>query len=105
MARGTVEFVEREEEQKNLFPELDDSPEHKAIARQAKKFAKAKAARDEMKTTAKEEQDAEEKKLIEMLHEAKLTAFKHGGMKVNILPTSEKVRVRLDDEDAEDEGE
>lgn len=105
MARDAAS-VEDEEDQKNLFPELDnDNKEHQAVMRQAKKFAKAKASRDEVLSTAKAEVDASEKKLLEMMHAEKIEKFKHNGMKVNIIPKGEKVRVKLDDdEDKEGDG-
>lgn len=104
MARtATAEAVQAE-----MFPELNlKNDVHKKLLSAAKKFHKLKSDRHEALTTAKEEEDTAMDKVVELMHEAKLPAFRFDGVEVKLVPTREKAKVKLivedDDEDpAED---
>lgn len=102
---GGVAVATEPGEQKPLFPELEDSPEHKAVLKAAKAFAKAKAERDALLSTSKEKVDGLQANLIACMHKANLEKFKHDGVKAELIKTREKVTVQIgDDEEEETEG-
>ncbi len=90
-------------EQTSLWPDLDEAnPKHVSLLKAAKKFAKSKAERDELLSTAKEKQDADMAKVIAMMHEVGLQKFKHEGVSVELITTKEKAQVKLKDDDEEE---
>ncbi len=93
------------DEQAELFPELGDSPEHKAILNLAKQLQRIRVERKEALTDSKAKEDAAQENLVGLMHEAKLPAFKHGGIQVNIKPRSERVKIKVLAEDDDDETE
>jgi plasmid stability protein len=98
-AEQAPQAVEPNEEERILFPELDDElPQHKALIRAAMAHAKAKVERGELLTTAKEKEDSTMQKLLALMHECKITKFKHKGVTAEIINSREKATVKLDDE-------
>lgn len=100
------------EEQEVLFPELDDSPEHKKILSLAKKLKKIRDERKEALTESKAQEDKVQEDLVGAMHEAKIECFrvevKGTVIEAKIKPRSEKVAVKIStsedgDEDAEDD--
>lgn len=91
-------------EQAALFPELDDSPEHKAILKLAKKLHKIRAERHAALVESKELEDKTQSDLVGKLHDAKLTKFKFKTIVVEILERSEKVKVKLEVEEDSNAG-
>ncbi len=86
----------------SMFPDLDMAdPKHRALVKAAKDFSKAKKERDELLSTAKEKMDARGENLTALMHEAKMTKFKFDGVKAEIIPSREKVQVRIDPDDEE----
>lgn len=100
--------AEVEEEQQVLFKELDDSPESKNLMKLARKLARIRAERSQLLGVSKEQEDEVMGKLVTAMNEAKMPAFKHDGIKVEIIKR-EKAKVTLDvdddEEDGDDEGE
>lgn len=90
-------------EQSSMFPELDDSPEHKALLKLAKAANRAKARRDALLSMSKEEVDGCMDKLKAKMHECKLKAFKHGGVKAKLIDAKEKVIVEVEREETDEE--
>lgn len=95
MPRAATKDVEG---QMTAFPELGNSEAHKELLRAAISFDKAKKARAETLGTMKEKQDAAEQKLIGLMHENKLTCFKHDGIRVEIMDAGEKAIVKSEEE-------
>lgn len=90
-------------EQQEMFPELDaKNVEHKKLLKLAKAFAKAKAERDEILSTAKEKSDSAMQALLDQMHRCDLRAFKFDGVRTEIIQSKEKAQVRLEGD--EDEG-
>lgn len=91
-------------EQQEMFPELTDSKEDKAILKAARAYHKAWQARKELLDGAKEDEDTKNETLCRLMHERGLTKFRHAGMEVEIKERTEKARVKLATDDAgEDE--
>lgn len=86
-----------------LFLELDDSPEHKTVLKVAKQFHKANAERKNLLSTSKEKVDGLMIKLLGLMHENKLVKFKHKGVIVECIDPKEKVIVKMDGEDDDDD--
>lgn len=86
-------------EQANLFPELDDSPEHKAILKLAKKLHKIRAERHAALVESKELEDKTQEDLVGRMHTAKIEKFKFKTIVVEIVARSEKVKVKLEVEE------
>jgi hypothetical protein len=92
------------EEQEELFPELDASnKKHKDVLKAAKAYDKAKAERDKLLTTSKENVDAKGEQLLKKMHECGLKKFKFKGTEAEIIETREKVVVKIGSEDAGDD--
>lgn len=90
-----------------MFPELDKSPEHKEILRIAKSLHKIRADRKEALTQSKQLEDKTQEELVGKLHDAGISKFRHEGIKLEIVPRSEKVKINVgteEDEDDDDEG-
>lgn len=102
MPRATTEDVD--DVQQVIWPELDDSAEHKAVMSAAKKFHRCKQERLEVLGQLKEKQDNAELRLIGLMHENKLTKFKHKGLEVEISDGREKATVRTDDDSDDESG-
>lgn len=93
------------EDQATMFPELDDSAEHKKLLRAARSYARAKKERDELLGSSKEKCDGLMEKVVAAMHDAKLTRFKHDGTKCELIEGREKVVVKTDDEEEGEDGE
>lgn len=116
-AAGSIEnIVEREEsgipqemmeEQPPLFPELDDSPEHKALLKLAKKLYKIRADRHTALVESKAIEDKTQEELVGKMHEAGIVKFKFKTIVAEVIARSEKVKVKLevekDETDDDDE--
>lgn len=86
-----------------LFPELDKSPLHKKILKSARALFKVRENRKELLGPLKEEEDKLQEQLVGDMHEAKIERFTHAGLKVEIKPKSERVKIKPDgEEDGED---
>lgn len=100
MARDT-------EEHAVMFPELDDSPEHKKILKLAKSLKKIRDERKEALVQSKEKEDKIQEDLVAAMHEAKVIQFRHVAngttIEAKIKPHSEKVAVKISAEDDEEE--
>lgn len=92
------------EDQPPLFPELDDTPERKAIIKLAKKLYKIRDERHKALTASKEIEDKTQVELVGKLHEAKIGKFKFRTLVVEMVERSEKVKVKLEVEDDKDNG-
>jgi hypothetical protein len=99
--------TKEDDNQEVMFPELDDSPEHKDILKRAKRLINIRDKRKEALVESKAKEDAEQKVLVEAMHKANLTGFNHKGVKVEIVESSEKVKAKLETgaEDDDDNGE
>jgi high-affinity K+ transport system ATPase subunit B len=86
-------------EQAALFPELDDSPEHKAILKLAKKLHKIRAERHAALIESKALEDKTQEDLVGRMHTATITKFKFKTIVVEIVERSEKVKVKLEVEE------
>jgi hypothetical protein len=105
MAKNAA-MEEVDEVQTEMFPELDEgNAKHKQVLRAAKRYAKAKAERDQVLSSAKEKQDATMENLIALMHECNLMKFKYDGVRAEILVTKEKAQVRLEDDASGDDEE
>lgn len=91
-------------EQAALFPELDDSPEHKAILKLAKKLHKIRAERHAALVESKELEDKTQEDLVGRMHTASIMKFKFKAIVVEIVARSEKVKVKLEVEEDSDAG-
>jgi len=78
-----------------MFPELDDSPEHKKILKTAKALIKIREDRAEALNESKTKEDETQAALVEMLHAAGITKFRHESVEVEIKPRSEKVKAKM----------
>jgi hypothetical protein len=98
---------EASEVQPPLFPELDDSPEHKALLKLAKKLYKIRADRHTALVESKAIEDKTQEELSGKMHDAGITKFKFKTIIAEIVPRSEKVKVKLEveKEAGEDDGE
>jgi hypothetical protein len=95
-----------------LFPELDDSPEHKKILKLSTALKKIRDERKEALTESKDKEDGIQTDLVTAMHKAGIDAFRQeiGGtvIEVRIKPSSEKVAVKIkasDDDDEDDDSE
>jgi len=80
-----------------MFPDLDASPESKAIVKLAKQLLK-------IRTESKAAEDEAQERLVKRLHAAGIVRFSHDGLKVELVQNSEKVKIKPDPKD-EDENE
>ena len=87
-------------EQEELFPELDTKGNslHKRLFSAAKDFKKKALAHAEGIGTLKVERDAAEQKFLGLMHEAKLTQFKHKGVTGRINEKKESASVQVTDD-------
>lgn len=91
-----------EGDQTIMFPELDDSPEHKALMKSVRKFVKVKQNRDEVLGTQKQECDKAMEDVIVKMKAANISKFHHQSLSVEIIPGKEKVKVKMDPEEGDD---
>ena len=91
------------EEQAEMFPELNNSPEHKKIMKTAKALIEIREGRAEALHESKAQEDETQAALVEMLHAAGITKFRHESIEVEIKPRSEKVKAKMIVPDPEDE--
>lgn len=100
------QVAKRETEvQDNLFPELDDSPEHKSLLKAARKYIRVKAARDEVLGIQKQEMDKAMEDVIAKMDAAQIPKFHHDSLTVEIIDGKRKVKVKIDDGEDESEDE
>jgi hypothetical protein len=99
-------MVHTEVEQAVMFPELDDSAEHKAIIKAAKKLQKIRSERAETLRGSKEQEEKAEADLVEKLHASNITKFRHESIQVELQARAERVKIKIElDDDEEQEGE
>ncbi len=92
------------EGQEELFPELDDSNEaHRVLMAAAKKLKKERENRTALLTTSKAKVDAAAERVLVLMHQNKLVKFRHKGVITEVISTTEKVEVRMDDEEEDAE--
>jgi hypothetical protein len=90
----------KDTETETMFPELDTTkPEQKALLSAAKKLAKLRGERDQLLTTSKEKVDTQMQKVITLMHENKVTKFRHQGVTAEIIQTREKVEVEIEEDE------
>lgn len=83
-----------------MFPEIDTTdPHQKALLAAAKRLAKLKGERETLLSTSKEKVDGQMQKVIGLMHECRLTKFRHQGVTAEIIASKEKVEVEIDEED------
>lgn len=76
---------------------------HKAAYQSAKRLKKKDADWKASKGTLKEIRDAEEQKLIGLMHEAGLSKFDHKGVKAKLNQGKETATVEVDSDDEADD--
>lgn len=96
--------TETEEKQSEMFPELGKSEEHQELLRLARKLNRADREHKDGQRILKEKRDSAEQKLVIAMHEAKLTCFRHDGVKCEIFDKEKcVVKVTKPDDDEKKE--
>ncbi len=102
---GDTETAEDiEEEQAEMFPELDVSkPGQKELLSAAKRYHKANSERSNLLKTSKAKCDGLMTKVIDLMKEHKIEKFQYKGCQAELIHGSDKVEVEMtsDDEPAE----
>ena len=94
------------DDQTTMWKEIDEGDaKEKAVFLAAKRYAKAKADRDALLGDSKEKCDGLMDKLIGAMHEADMLKFRHKGVEAEIFERSERVVVKVGEEDENGDGE